>query len=254
MGTGGVHGVARLRAVGAACGVLLISLSACGSSDREEHPLPHRRDGGGAPSKAAGPPARMPDQGRIPGVGDRLSRRIPADTGQALIVYGDGESSPDSTLVFYVKRDSVWTEVGRWRGHNGKEGWAADHQEGDLRTPVGVFTLSDAGGVLDDPGTRLSYDQSEGYEVPEDWGESHWNDFDYVIAIDYNRLKGTPPNDPTRPYGQEKGGGIWLHLDHGDGTAACVTLPESGMEYLLRTLDPDREPVVVMGDRTSLEA
>jgi L,D-peptidoglycan transpeptidase YkuD (ErfK/YbiS/YcfS/YnhG family) len=43
-------------------------------------------------------------------------------------------------------------------------------------------------------------------------------------------------------------------MDHGSGTSACVSLPKPAMEYLLRTLDPDRHPVVVMGDRAHLKA
>jgi L,D-peptidoglycan transpeptidase YkuD (ErfK/YbiS/YcfS/YnhG family) len=41
-------------------------------------------------------------------------------------------------------------------------------------------------------------------------------------------------------------------MDHGDGTSGCVTVPESGLRVLLRTLDPMRWPVVVMGDREHL--
>ncbi|RSN94545.1 hypothetical protein DMH26_22920, partial [Streptomyces sp. WAC 05379] len=59
---------------------------------------------------------------------------------------------------------------------------------------------------------------------------------------------------PTRPEGDDRGGSIWLHMDHGSGTSACVSLSESGMEYLLRTLDPDLRPVVVMGDKAHLKA
>ncbi|MEV6024799.1 hypothetical protein [Streptomyces sp. NPDC052036] len=204
-------------------------------------------------SSATSAPTNDPE--RVPGIGDRLRRLIPDASRQVLAVYGDGEDSPDCTIVLYEKGDDdAWNEIGQWRGHNGRRGWTVDHHEDDLRTPEGVFTLSDAGGVLDDPDTRLPYDQGESYRVPEGWGEAHRHDFDYVIAIDYNRLRGTPPNDPTRPQGMEKGGGIWLHVDHGDGTSACVSLPESGMEYLLRTLDPDWYPVVVMGDREALRA
>ncbi|GAA3046671.1 L,D-transpeptidase family protein [Streptomyces glomeratus] len=195
------------------------------------------------------------DPGRVPGVGARLHRLIPEASRQVLAVYGEGEDSPDCTLVLYEKDDDdAWYEAGQWQGHNGRKGWTTDHHENDLRTPVGVFTLSDAGGTLDDPGARLPYDQGKSYRVPQSWGEAHLHDFDYVIAIDYNRLRGTPPTDPTRPEGDKRGGGIWLHVDHGDGTSGCVTLPESGMEYLLRTLDPDRHPVVVMGDRQALKA
>lgn len=43
-------------------------------------------------------------------------------------------------------------------------------------------------------------------------------------------------------------------MDHGSGTSACVGLSRAAMEYLLRTLDPNRHPVVVMGDRADLRA
>ncbi len=45
-----------------------------------------------------------------------------------------------------------------------------------------------------------------------------------------------------------------MHVDHGDGTSGCVTLPEDGLDYLLYTLEPERRPVVVMGDRENLES
>ncbi|MET8636523.1 L,D-transpeptidase family protein [Streptomyces sp. NPDC057746] len=259
MRTGDVNGTVRSRALGAACGVLLMFLSACGGSGAE----PGRSPGARAPTRAAGPPAAMaepPDGGpeakdRLPGVGERLYESIPAYTGQAVVVYGDDEDSPDSEIVFYEREGPVWYEAGRWWGHNGRAGWTTDHHEDDLRTPVGVFTLTDAGGVLDYPGSGLPYDHNAvSYRVPEGWGEKHRNDFDHVIAIDYNRIPGTPPSDPTRPEGQKKGGGIWMHVDHGDGTSGCVTLPEDGLDYLLHTLDPERRPVVVMGDRRNLEA
>jgi hypothetical protein len=116
------------------------------------------------------------------------------------VVYGDGRDSPDSTIVYYVKDGDAWSEVARWAGRNGREGWTTDHYEGDLRSPAGVFTLSDAGGVRDDPGAMLPYDHdSVSYAVPENWDEAHWSDFDYVIAIDHNRRPGTPPSDPIRP-------------------------------------------------------
>jgi L,D-peptidoglycan transpeptidase YkuD (ErfK/YbiS/YcfS/YnhG family) len=234
-----------------ACGALVMSLSACGGSGA----------GGGTSEVSDGPTgkaqraeARTTDLKRIPEVGDRLQRRIPADSRQVVAVYGEGEDDADSTVVLYTKHGSTWDETRRWQGHNGKKGWTTDHQEGDRRSPVGVFTLSDAGGVLADPGAKLPYTRSASFQAPHYWAKSHWHDFDYVIAIDYNRVKGTSPNDPTRPQGQSKGGSIWLHMDHGSGTSACVSLSKPGMEYLLRTLDPDRHPVIVMGDKAHLKA
>jgi L,D-peptidoglycan transpeptidase YkuD (ErfK/YbiS/YcfS/YnhG family) len=49
-----------------------------------------------------------------------------------------------------------------------------------------------------------------------------------------------------------RGGGIWLHVDHGGPTHGCVSIAEEHMKELLLTLDPDLHPVVVMGDARSL--
>jgi L,D-peptidoglycan transpeptidase YkuD (ErfK/YbiS/YcfS/YnhG family) len=236
-------------------GALVAMTAACGGA----HEGAARRGGTGAPGApgSAAVSARPHAGGgtrTVPGIGGRLQRRIPADSRQVLAVYGAGRNSAISTAVLYTKRGSTWQRVRDWPAHNGKKGWITDHHEGDNRSPVGVFTLSDAGGVLADPGARLPYTHDETMAAPRWWSRSHWHDFDYVIAIDYNRLKGTPPDDPTRPQGDEKGGGIWLHLDHGSGTSACVSVSGEAMRYLLRTLDPDRHPVVVMGDRATLRA
>ncbi|KAF4409893.1 MULTISPECIES: L,D-transpeptidase family protein [Streptomyces] len=226
----------------------LVLLSGCGGSGGAGTAA----DGGtGRPEHSASPEA---DPTRIPGVGDRLQQRIPGDSRQVVAVYGRGRDAADARVVLYTRKDGAWDRTRSWTGHNGKRGWTADHREGDKRSPVGVFTLSDAGGVLPDPGAKLPYTRSDAFAAPRTWDRSHWHDFDYVIAIDYNRVEGTPPNDPNRPQGQSKGGYIWLHLDHGSGTSGCVSLPKSGMEYLLRTLDPRLNPVVVMGDKARLAA
>ncbi|KUO19629.1 L,D-transpeptidase family protein, partial [Streptomyces dysideae] len=246
MRTGGAR---RATVAMAALGSLLATLSACGGTGAA-HTGDARQDTG---AKASRTRQAAVDPTRIPDVGDRLQRRIPADSRQVVAVYGDGRDSADSTVVLYTKRGSTWDRARSWPAHNGKKGWTTDHHEGDNRSPVGVFTLTDAGGVLQNPGTKLPYTRSAAFAAPRWWAKSYWHDFDYVIAIDYNRVKGTPPNDPTRPEGQRKGGGIWLHMDHGSGTSACVSLSKPAMEYLLRTLDPDRHPVVVMGDRADLK-
>ncbi|MFD7695793.1 L,D-transpeptidase family protein [Streptomyces sp. NPDC059805] len=239
-------GTRRAAAATAAAASLLMVLTACDGARPSA-------GAGAEPGRATRTPsARAAEATRVPGVGDRWHTRIPARSEQVVAVYGDGKDSPDATVVFYEKRGSTWERARGWPAHNGKRGWTTDHHEGDNRSPVGVFTLSDAGGVRADPGAKLPYTRSPGFAAPRWWAESYWHDFDYVIAIDYNRIKGTSPNDPTRPEGRHKGGSIWLHMDHGSGTSACVSLSESGMRYLLRTLDPARHPVVVMGDKADL--
>ncbi|MCF0085163.1 L,D-peptidoglycan transpeptidase YkuD, ErfK/YbiS/YcfS/YnhG family [Streptomyces griseoaurantiacus] len=250
MRIGGVKDAVRAGTAAAACGVLLMSLAACGGSDGGGN---QKTDGVSA-VRTGQAKARTTGLKAIPEVGDRLRGQIPAASRQVVAVYGEGRNATGSTIALYTKHGSTWDRTRVWQGHNGKKGWTTDHHEGDNRSPVGVFTLSDAGGVLADPGAKLPYTRSASFQAPHYWSKSHWHDFDYVIAIDYNRVKGTSPNEPTRPEGQSKGGSIWLHMDHGSGTSACVSLSKSGMEYLLRTLDPAQHPVVVMGDKADLKA
>ncbi|WP_374936905.1 hypothetical protein [Streptomyces sp. Ru73] len=299
--------VAGIRAAAlAAAGLVLVA--GCGGAEGQ---------GKGKESDGrAGEPGSMASTGlkRIPGVGQRLQSRIPADSRQVIAVYGTGEDATTSTVVLYTRdadgaknadgaensndaesaksashvknansannannannangaknaasvknasdaketgsAGNTWTRVRTWQGHNGKRGWTLDHHEGDKRSPVGVYSLTDAGGVLPDPGAKLPYTASAAFTPPSYWAKRTRHDFDYVIAINYNRAQGVSPLDPARPEGQAKGGSIWLHLDHGSGTSGCVSIPKSGMRYLLRTLDPAQHPVVVMGDKAHLE-
>ncbi|WP_030673282.1 L,D-transpeptidase family protein [Streptomyces sp. NRRL B-1347] len=244
-----IAGVVRTVAAAAACSVVLTSCGGSGDDGGDGGDAAHSAQGGGR--GAAKDAAELK---RIPDVGDRLQSRIPKNARQVVAVYGEDKDSAKATVVLYTKAGATWKKARSWPAHNGKKGWTPDHREGDKRSPVGVFTLSDAGGVLADPGARLPYTRTASLQAPHYWPKTHWHDFDYVIAIDYNRVKGTPPNDPTRPQGQSKGGSIWLHMDHGSGTSGCVSLSKSGMEHLLRTLDPQRHPVVVMGDRAALKS
>lgn len=251
---GAARGASRVGLAAVVCGALVMSLAACGGSGGTNDGAKSDTVGKRSGDRTDRADAQSVDPTRIPDVGDRLQKQIPAESRQVVAVYGEGEDDADATVVLYTKSGSTWKKTRDWEGHNGKKGWTTDHREGDKRSPVGVFTLSDAGGVLADPGAKLPFSRSASFQAPHYWAKSHWHDFDYVIAIDYNRVKGTAPIDPTRPEGQSKGGGIWLHMDHGSGTSACVSLSKSGMEYLLRTLDPAQHPVIVMGDKAALKA
>ncbi|MFK0115354.1 L,D-transpeptidase family protein [Streptomyces sp. NPDC090994] len=217
-------------------------------------PEPRGSSAQGSPAPGA-PPARTAPR-PLPGVGPALRDRVPAASRQAVVVRGTTEDGNRARVVLY-ERDAGhgWRAVaGPWPAHNGLRGWTRDHEAGDLRTPIGVFTLSDAGGRLPAPWARLPYDQHPDFDAEGTGhlGESLEGSFDYVVAIDYNRVPGTTPLDNTRPLGEDKGGGVWIHVDHDGPTNACVSLREEHMRVLLKALDPARKPVVVMGPEAAL--
>jgi L,D-peptidoglycan transpeptidase YkuD (ErfK/YbiS/YcfS/YnhG family) len=204
-------------------------------------------------SSAAAPADPLPTA--IPGLGPKFLAQVPRNSGQVLVAVGAAKDSSDALVTLWSRRpDGHWHPGPAWRGHNAKDGWTTDHHVGDLHSPIGVFTLHDAGGFDADPGTKLPYHHSDAFHaggVGFD-GEPLDDAFDYVIAIDYNRVPGTSPLDGTQPLGADKGGGIWVHVDHGGPTHGCVSVPADDMVELLRTLDPADHPVIVMGDGDSL--
>ncbi|WP_155059919.1 hypothetical protein [Streptomyces blattellae] len=191
---------------------------------------------------------------QLPGLGPKTLAEVPSEARQAVVVTGRGKNSSASTVILYERTAAGWRAGESWPAHNALRGWTDDHRVGDLRSPIGVYTLSDAGGLLEDPGTRLPYDRSASFTASGTGfeGEPLAGSFDYVIAIDYNRKPGTSPLDWTRPLGASRGGGIWLHVDHGGPTQGCVSVAEEHMKELLLALDPRLHPVVVMGDAQSL--
>ncbi len=189
------------------------------------------------------------------GVGPRFAARIPADARQALVVVGAGPDSDDSVATLWQRGgDGLWRPGVGWPAHNALRGWIADHQEGDLRSPIGVFSLTAAGGLEPDPGAKLPYDHSRAFHAVGTGfeGEPLTGAFDYVVAIDYNRIPGTSPLDPTAPMGPGKGQGIWVHVDHDGPTHGCVSLSRPHMVDLVKALDPADHPVIVMGDHVAL--
>lgn len=241
---------------GCAAAVLLGSALWAWPASGDAHDKSRSAGADAQPSAADSPqvasePAPAQDRA-IPGLSDAARKQIPADSRQVVVVTGAGADSYDSKVVLYTRAEGSddWKPGGEWRAHNAAKGWTKDHRYGDLRSPEGVFTLTDAGGKLAPPeGTKLPYDRNDNFVATGRGveGEPLEGAFDYVIAINYNRVPGSSPLDPRRPNGAAKGGGVWLHVDHNGPTQGCVSLAPDAMKDLLRTLAPAQHPMIVMG-------
>ncbi|HZX39893.1 MAG TPA: L,D-transpeptidase family protein [Streptomyces sp.] len=246
------------QAVALAVAVLL--LTGCAGDTGDAAPPAAKRPASAAARSGAagqlGAEAQSVLAQEIPSLGPQTRAKITASNRQAVMVVGNHPNSNQSVALLY-ERDPVrgWKHVfGPWPARNALLGWTDDHRVADNRSPIGVFGLTDAGGKLPDPGTKLPYDQEPAFDAPGTGfeGEPLEGSFDHVVAINYNRKPGNTPLDWTRPLGAEKGGGIWIHVDHGGPTQGCVSLPLARMKDLLRWLDPAKRPVVVMGDAAAL--
>lgn len=171
-----------------------------------------------------------------------------ADHRQLLVARGATTASVKAVVEAWGRSGGRWYRLARWSGHSGSKGWGKTAR-GDGRSPRGLFTLTSAGGHAKDPGTSLPYDHRPAvYQLERDGVRT----FKYVVAIDYNHVAGTTPMSPVYPEGAAKGGHIWLHVDHRSATAGCVTIPARGLVSVLRWLDADASPAIVMGDHAYL--
>jgi hypothetical protein len=111
-----------------------------------------------------------------------------------------------------------------------------------------VYPLTYAGGRLPNPGTREPYEHSSSYfhTAGRFLGHSTFGVFDYVVAIDFNRVPGSPVSSTDEPDGPQPGGDVWLHVDNGAPTLGCVTVPRADMVAILKWLDPSQHPVIVL--------
>jgi L,D-peptidoglycan transpeptidase YkuD (ErfK/YbiS/YcfS/YnhG family) len=139
-----------------------------------------------------------------------------------------------------------------WVGVNGVRAT----REGLGRTPVGVFTLTQAFGNEPNIGTRLPYVQVG----PDDWWDenpasSHYNRlvvstvspggnsenlyyagiaYAHAVVINYN----------TDPVVKGAGSGFFLHVSFGAPTEGCVAIPENELDEVMRWLNPVDHPVI----------
>lgn len=169
----------------------------------------------------------------------------PVQHQQVILVAGEGKRSSYNTVSRWQYRDGCWTRVSQVAGRNGARGWHHKPWDYSYLSPIGSFGLTDAGGRLREPrGTRLGYDHDRrGFTGPP--GREYV--FDYVVAINFNRVAGRSPLDMTRPDPSINDGGIWLHVAGPAATRGCISVTRTQMRRTLKWLDPLAKPVMVMG-------
>ena len=201
----------------------------------------------------------------------RLPFPVPVVVGNATQVVTVRASGSWATVVAWQRDASGWHRVlstaAARVGANGVTN-GATRRQGTNTTPTGTYPLTQAFGILADPGARLPYHRVG----PDDWwvedNNSRWyntlrqasaggfdtslpesdvngsehlirhpGQYDYAVVIDYNM-------HPAVPY---RGAGIFLHVSDGYPTAGCVAVPTATLVAILRWLDPGAHPRIAIG-------
>jgi L,D-peptidoglycan transpeptidase YkuD (ErfK/YbiS/YcfS/YnhG family) len=131
--------------------------------------------------------------------------------------------------------------------------------EGAERTPVGVFTLTEAFGNEANDGTRLRYFRAG----PDDWWDenprsklynhhvhrarSPGGDSENLYYAGYVYSHAVVINYNTDPVVKGAGSGFFLHVSADAPTEGCVSIPAARLVQIMRWLNPALHPVIGIG-------
>jgi len=227
---------------------------------------------GPAPASAAGPnlPAHL---------------SLEPQVRQLVTVTSGRWSDTRAQLRVWRKRDGDWRLVrGPVRVSLGWNAWVRAHQrkQSTGTTPAGKFSMRYAFGTRDDPGTALGYRRVDGNDYwpyePHDratyniyqprkartttWRSDYVErladygyEYSYSVVLGYNLPRGVHWS-PARhqwvartPADTDRGGGIFLHVKKSRYTAGCVSGTLRDIRWIVRWLDPELSPRIVMGPR-----
>lgn len=200
---------------------------------------------------------------------------------QVIVVTAPNWRSTEGTLHTFEKADGQWRVVQEnVRAQLGYGGMVrgTSRRQGTGTTPTGTYAVLSGFGRKADPGTQLDYvqvDRNDAWtynpRVPRTYNifqtvnrswksygnyvERLWNmgmQYNYVAVLDYNLPEGPLTTRPDgvrvsqQPPNTSRGGGIFLHVDNGKKTAGCIAIDETVMRSVMRWLDPDKEPHIVI--------
>ena len=190
---------------------------------------------------------------------------------QLLVVFNEKADHNLATLVAVEKKGSQWhVALAPMAAGIGRKGFAAPHakREGDNQSPTGFFRLGKLFCYAKEVDTKMPFIQT----TPEDkWIDDpdspdynryirgttsaksyeklllNGNDYRYCMVIEYN----------THPVVKGNGSAIFLHLSEGqsiNSSSGCVVILQKDMEQLLKWMNPEMNPSILMGTEKILRA
>lgn len=184
---------------------------------------------------------------------------------QLITVQDDGVFFQALSLYAFEKMTGQWQKTfGPMRILIGRNGFAPpdEKQEGDGRTPTGVYPLGLIFGYESVVPTKMTYRRmttkdiwvddpsSPDYNRLVEKGKTTARSFEEMILADKRYKYGIVVEYNTNPIVSGKGSAIFLHVqkDEKTPTSGCVALFEEDILKIIDWLDPYKVPIISLGD------
>jgi len=180
---------------------------------------------------------------------------------QVLIVNPIHKRSSYGFISAWENAGSCWKKVYMARAVLGRNGLAPLNakQEGDGKTPSGVYSLANAFGYAATIVTKLNYRKITDQDFWVDdvhsvqynqWihGKPQAKSFEHMYRNDKLYRLGVVIEYNTQPIVSGKGSAIFLHIwrTYYKPTSGCVALSERNIRKILTWLDKSKTPVIVL--------
>ncbi len=189
---------------------------------------------------------------------------------QVLLVTNNCASSFAVKIYILEKQAGKWEKVGEsFNGVIGEKGFAKpdEKREGDGKSPSGIFSLQMTFGYNESIQTKMPYRKI----LPDDlWIDdvnaadyNRWVKKDDTQAASYEKMRrdddlykyGIVIEYNTSPVIKGQGSAIFLHVWGGENisTGGCVAMSEDNIVRILKWLDPQALPLIIMGTEDIME-
>jgi L,D-peptidoglycan transpeptidase YkuD (ErfK/YbiS/YcfS/YnhG family) len=189
---------------------------------------------------------------------------------QIVLVTNTEISSPLVTIQTLEKIDDQWKKkFSDIRGSIGGNGFSpkGKKREGDKTSPTGIFDLGPAFGYAEHVETAMDYRQAteQDYWIddPQSDHYNQWVTLEEPPSVSHERMKrddnlyklGIVVQYNTEETVKGHGSAIFTHIHREPGapTAGCVALPEGDLSRIIKWLNPDKKPLIIMGTASELE-
>ena len=156
----------------------------------------------------------------------------------------------NALITVFAPTETGRVELLRSSGFVGKGGVTGNKQEGDGKTPLGIYSIERTFGLLNSPNKNMPYTKIKNFDVWVDDPKSrYYNQWAYDNAPDkdWNSAEGLINETEAYKYAaiieyntkdtvKGAGSAIFIHCSKGVPTAGCVSLPEANMRKLLQLL------------------
>ncbi|MED3690112.1 L,D-transpeptidase family protein [Peribacillus butanolivorans] len=190
---------------------------------------------------------------------------------QVVAVTGKSMSDTKVTIQTYEKKKGEWRRaLKKMEGVIGKNGFTKSKKEGDGKSPIGIYSFGTAFGSETKPANmKMKYKKTtkNDYWIDDQTSKDYnkwktytgnpadkWKSFErmnhelykYGAVINYN----------MNPIKKGKGSAIFLHIWRGETkpTAGCTATAEKNVLSLLKWMDPEQNPHIIMGTNESLKS